>query len=219
MSKHERVDREDQSRERLHRLVGEAQEGDDWARRELVRVMRPMILGQVNKIKTENMYNYDEAKAELIQAGYVGLMEAIRRFDPSMGEKGSFWSLAYWRIRHEISEWLAKNAGGIPMPRSAWRKHYHIKKAEENDEDHDIHGADAVKRAEQSMYPIFEATELPESVRDEDDPEYIIEFVNYLATVDEDKRLLEARRFVVEMGWKPEVADRMVKVINSETSD
>lgn len=218
MSKHERVDREDQKRERLHRLVVEAQDGDDWARQELVRVMRPMILGQVNKINTEDMYNYDEAKAELVQAGYVGLMEAIKRFDPTMGEKSSFWSLAYWRIRHEISEWLAKNAGGIPMPRSAWRKHYHIKKAEEADEEHDIHGADTVKRAEQSMYPIFEATELPESVRDEDDEQYIIAFVNSLANMTKTERAEAAARFIKEMEWKPELVHRIVRAAN-ETFD
>lgn len=218
MSKHERVDREDQSRERLHRLVGEAQEGDEWAKQELMRVMRPMILGQVNKINTEDMYNYDQAKSELIQAGYVGVMEAINRFDPDR-ESSSFWSLAYFRIRHEVMEWLARNAGGIPMPRSAHRRLWHVKKAERKGEDHDVNDADKVKRADKSSLPIFEASELPDSVRDDEDPEYIIDFVNYLATVDEDKRLLEARRFVVEMGWKPEVADRMVKVINSETSD
>lgn len=217
MSEHERVAREDQARERLHRLAAEAQDGDEWAKQELIRVMRPMVLGQVNKIKTENMYNYYNAKQELIQAGYTGVMEAIHRFNPER-EKSSFWSLAYWRIRHELSEWLAKNAGGIPMPRSAWRKGYHIEKAEENEEDHDIHGAEDIQRAKSSNYPIFEATELPDSVRDDEDRKYIIGFFNSLASMTVEERRLAAKRFVHEMGWKYEIADRIVREAN-ETFD
>lgn len=217
MSDHERVDRKDQARERLHRLAGEAQQGDEWAKQELIRVMRPMVLGQVNKIKTENMYNYYNAKQELIQAGYIGVMEAINRFDPTR-EKSSFWSLAYWRIRHELSEWLAKNAGGIPMPRSAWRKGYHIDKAEDQDEEHDINGAEDIQRAKSSNYPIFEATELPDSVREEDDEEYIIGFFNSLRDLTKTERTEATTRFVSEMGWRPEVIHRIVRQAN-ETFD
>lgn len=172
-----------------------------------------MVLGQVNKIKTENMYNYYNAKQELIQAGYTGVMEAIHRFD-SDREKSSFWSLAYWRIRHELSEWLAKNAGGIPMPRSAWRKGYHIEKAEENEEDHDIHGADDIQRAKSSNYPIFEATELPDSVRDEDDDKYIIAFFKSLKPMTEDERVVAVYKFCREMGCDKDVERKLLDKAN-----
>ena len=111
-----RVSKEDQTRERLHALAIAAQLGDSTAVRELTRVMAPMIKAQINKIGT----GYRERHAEeLSQVAHVGLYEAIARFDPEHNPS-SFWSFAWWRIRAEITDYLAANAGALPVPHNAW---------------------------------------------------------------------------------------------------
>ena len=109
---------EHQTEEYLRPLVRLAKMGDREASEELVRVMRPLVK---TLVKTEN-YTPDQM-AEQEGAGWVGLWEAVNRYDEHHEAGKTFWLVAWYRIRHEIQEWLARNSGAVPMPRSsAWQK-------------------------------------------------------------------------------------------------
>ncbi|MCQ2311171.1 MAG: sigma-70 family RNA polymerase sigma factor [Paludibacteraceae bacterium] len=47
-------------------------------------------------------------REDLLQEGYIGLMEAAKRYDPSIGVK--FASYASWWVRKYIREWMLNNS-------------------------------------------------------------------------------------------------------------
>lgn len=106
----------------LRPLVVRAREGDQAAASELVEVMRPVVVSLIH------LDYYDrEQRDEQEAAGYLGLWEAVQRYDPDHDAGKDFKLVAWYRIRHHIQEWLAKNTGVIPMPRtSAWQKGHKI---------------------------------------------------------------------------------------------
>ena len=102
-----------------------AQAGDRDALDRLFAMMRPYLVSMLRKID-QTRYTRDE-RDELDQAAAVGVMEALKRFDPEAGTKFSTW--AYPWVKGELSEWLARNTGGISMPRAAFHYAAHIEEA------------------------------------------------------------------------------------------
>lgn len=52
--------------------------------------------------------------ADLVQEACVGLLDAIRRFDPSLGWR--FSSLAVWRVRYAVSRYVANSRHTVRLP-------------------------------------------------------------------------------------------------------
>ncbi len=77
-------------------LIKKAQEGDIAARDNLINCNLRLVIRIVSKI------NHGYVNLDLIQDGNVGLIEAIERFDPSVGCK--FSTYAAWYIKKEVLE-------------------------------------------------------------------------------------------------------------------
>ena len=107
---------EKHTKEQLNNVAVLAQMGNAPAMEELFRMMRPYMVAILRPIDSAK-YTLDE-RLELTQAAALGILEALKRFDPDAGTKFSTWAHPW--IKGEVSEWLARNTGSIPMPRSAW---------------------------------------------------------------------------------------------------
>lgn len=107
---------EKHSKEQLNNVAVLAQMGNTPAMVELFKMMMPYMIAILRTIDSSK-YTLDE-RLELTQAASLGVLEALRRFDPDAGTKFSTWAHPW--IKGEVAEWLARNTGSIPMPRSAW---------------------------------------------------------------------------------------------------
>jgi RNA polymerase sigma factor (sigma-70 family) len=83
-----------------HRLVLAAKEGDAEARDGLIAELAPLVaaLGR--------QYEVGVSRAELMQAGVVGLLRALERYDPSLGTP--FWAYASWWVRQAIQRLVSE---------------------------------------------------------------------------------------------------------------
>jgi RNA polymerase sigma factor (sigma-70 family) len=83
-------------------LVMAAAFGDQAATARLVEAFMPAISGM------SRLYRNTPAveRAELIQEGVVGLLRAVRRFDPSLGTP--FWGYASWWVRQAMQQLVAQ---------------------------------------------------------------------------------------------------------------
>lgn len=77
----------------------QANEGREECLRELCDTNKPLIFYIVNRYSTD-----PEEQQDLIQQGYVGLIEAVERYDPDAGAKFSTWA-TFW-IRSEVLSFL-----------------------------------------------------------------------------------------------------------------
>lgn len=93
--------------EREYALVGEAQEGSDMAFAELVWAHKGRIMGIVARYSSSSAPPQD-----LLQEGYLGLLTAIRRFDPARGVR--LWTYARSWVRARVSLFAAKNRQIVP---------------------------------------------------------------------------------------------------------
>lgn len=176
MAKPERIPRH--SKEELNAVAVAAQGGDRDATERLFRMMRPYLVAILRRVNQEHYTR--EQREELDQAAAVGVLEALQRFDPEAGTKFSTWAHPW--IKGEVSEWLARNTGSVPMPRAAWHYAARIEDAYrelhgQDSSPHDAHDGDladlpievvrdgkptlisvpyaaAIFRARQSAYPI-----------------------------------------------------------------
>ena len=126
-----------QTQEELARLVQEAQGGSEEAKRQLTYRMRPLVVNVARRYQkaeghTGRYYNrQDEDDIEM--AAWIGLWEAVERYDVNHIEGKKFWTVANYRITHHVREWVARNSGSISMPRKAWRQAYDIDMALERE--------------------------------------------------------------------------------------
>lgn len=116
---------EEHSKEELNAVAVAAQSGDRQAMEALFVMMRPYMVAFLRQVD-QYQYTLDE-RYELSQAAALGVLEALKRFDPKAGTKFSTW--AYPWMKGEVSEWLARNTGGLPMPRSAWNYALRLERA------------------------------------------------------------------------------------------
>jgi RNA polymerase sigma factor (sigma-70 family) len=88
--------------QRERALVAAAAVGDPAAGSELVEAFLPAISG------VAQMYRNVKAveRNELIQEGVVGLLRALRRYDPTLGTP--FWGYASWWVRQAMQQLVAE---------------------------------------------------------------------------------------------------------------
>ncbi|GIK87758.1 MAG: RNA polymerase sigma factor RpoH [Betaproteobacteria bacterium] len=83
--------------------------GRRWKEREDVDAARQLVLSHLRLVVavSRNYLGYGLPHADLIQEGNVGLMKAVRRFDPERGVRLVSFAL-HW-IRAEIHEYILRN--------------------------------------------------------------------------------------------------------------
>jgi RNA polymerase primary sigma factor len=89
---------------RERQLVMAAAAGDPEACEELVEAFLPAIAGVARLYRNVAAVQ----RAELLQEGVVGLLRAIRRFDPSLNTP--FWAYATWWVRQGMQQLISEVA-------------------------------------------------------------------------------------------------------------
>jgi RNA polymerase primary sigma factor len=90
------------SRERERELVLASAAGDRTACANLVESFVPAIAGMARLYRGVANVN----REELIQSGVVGLLKAVKRFDPELGTP--FWAYASWWVRQGMQTLVAE---------------------------------------------------------------------------------------------------------------
>lgn len=88
--------------ERERWLVMAAAAGDKVACEELVEAFLPAVAAVARLYRGSATVD----RAELLQAGVVGLLRAIKRFDPSFGNQ--FWAYASWWVRQAMQQLVSE---------------------------------------------------------------------------------------------------------------
>lgn len=110
-SRQKRLTREEkraQTRELFRRYL---EEGDREARQEIIESNMDYVYFVASKYRDSN-----EPQKDLIQAGMVGLVEAVDRYDPSMGRE--FTTFAYSTIDGEIKHYFRDKGWLVRPPRN-----------------------------------------------------------------------------------------------------
>jgi RNA polymerase primary sigma factor len=105
------------------RLVIAAAGGDTLAREQLVQQFLPLI-GSVAR-RYRGTVGVD--RTELMQEGVVGLLSALRRFDPGMGTP--FWAYATWWVRQAMQQLVAEVRRPVVLSDRALRQLARVKDA------------------------------------------------------------------------------------------
>lgn len=113
-----------QTPEELSRLAVLAQGGDEKAQEDLYWRMRPLVYRLSMKYGGER-YN-QEQQAEILQEAWVGLADAVQRWDPDHDGGLRFWTVASYRITIAIKHWQSTNSGALGMTRYAWESAWRI---------------------------------------------------------------------------------------------
>jgi DNA-directed RNA polymerase sigma subunit (sigma70/sigma32) len=87
---------------RERELVLRAGAGDHAAAEELVEAFLPAIAGVARRYRGAR----DVRRSELLQEGVVGLLRAVRRFDPTVGTP--FWAYASWWVRQAMQQLVSE---------------------------------------------------------------------------------------------------------------
>src|SRR4051795_11315334 len=87
----------------------ETELGRRWREREDVEAARQLVMSHLRLVVavSRNYLGYGLPQADLIQEGNVGLMKAVRRFDPERGVRLVSFAL-HW-IRAEMHEYILRN--------------------------------------------------------------------------------------------------------------
>jgi RNA polymerase primary sigma factor len=115
--------RRDLAAERERQLVLAAAAGDRAAVAHLVEAFLPAISG------VARLYRNTAAveRAELLQEGVVGLLRALKRYDPSLGTP--FWAYASWWVRQAMQQLVAEVARPTALSDRALRGLARLKEA------------------------------------------------------------------------------------------
>jgi RNA polymerase primary sigma factor len=102
------VDARGLSPERELALVVATDAGDRTACQQLVRSFLPAIAALARRHAQSGI-----TRDELVQDGVVGLLQAVRRFDPRVG--APFWGYASWWVRKAMQEHVAEVARPVAL--------------------------------------------------------------------------------------------------------
>jgi RNA polymerase sigma factor (sigma-70 family) len=92
-----------------HQLVVDAKHGDREARDALVACMTPLIGALARPYARSHAVSHTELK----QAGVVGLLRALQRYDPEVGTP--FWAYASWWVRQAMQRLVAELARPVVL--------------------------------------------------------------------------------------------------------
>lgn len=105
------LDHEILSDEKIRSLVIAAQQGNQDATDLIIRHNQRLVY----KIAAHNRYRAGPHTIhDLMQEGNIGLLEAIKRFDPSRQER--FATYAYWWVRAKINRFCDQNEHPVHIP-------------------------------------------------------------------------------------------------------
>ena len=104
------------SKAELNAVAVAAQSGDERANAELAKMMRPYVVKYLRNFQRNHFTR--EQQDDMTQHAWLGVWTALDRFDVSKDVK--FSSYAWYWMRHEVMECVARNAGSVPLPRKAW---------------------------------------------------------------------------------------------------
>src|SRR4028119_1078243 len=90
-------------------LSERAREGDEQARRRLIESNLRLVISIAKKYRGRGVSFED-----LIQEGNAGLIKAVERFDPSLGNR--FSTYATWWIRQGVTRAVADHARTVRLP-------------------------------------------------------------------------------------------------------
>jgi RNA polymerase sigma factor (sigma-70 family) len=106
--------------EAVERLARRAKAGDAQAREQLIERLLPFVDALARSYRTAGLDHRD-----LVQEGIVGLLRALRRYDPDRGTPFRAW--ATWWIRQALQEARSDFVRPLRLPRAALRQLAHLK--------------------------------------------------------------------------------------------
>lgn len=101
--------------ETVERLAVRAQAGDVRARERLIEQLVPLVSSVARSYRVDGLDERD-----LVQEGIVGLLRALRRYDPARGTPFRAW--ATWWIRQALQEARSDFVRPLRLPRHALRQ-------------------------------------------------------------------------------------------------
>ena len=104
-------------------LVLAAAAGDQAAREELVKVFLPAIASMARRYSSASSVQ----RSELLQDGVVGLLRAIKRFDPTV--ETPFWAYASWWVRQAMQQLVSELARPVVLSDRAQRALARVREA------------------------------------------------------------------------------------------
>ncbi len=105
------------------KVVLAAAAGDRAACEELVEEFLPLIAGVARRYRTA----FGVQRAELLQEGVVGLLRAIKRFDPTVATP--FWPYASWWVRQAMQELVSEVTRPVVLSDRAHRTLARVREA------------------------------------------------------------------------------------------
>lgn len=153
------------TKEELNEVATAASSGDRDASKQLAEMMRPYVVAFFRRGGAYRFPNYSrEQRDEMTQAAWVGVFEALERWDPSKGTKFSTYAL-YW-VRHEVMEYIARNSGGTAIPRRGWDYAHKIEQSyrEKHGDDADIYKASDEELASIEVTVVREGREVTRGI-------------------------------------------------------